>query len=129
MSVLTAMVLCLTPVATDGDTFRCSNLEGSFRMAGIDAPDKTCVRRKVENCSISGSKGDWIVSRDALERMFWRGKVELIYYRKDPYRRQIVTVCVRGRNVNAKMVAEGYAEAKPLWTGKGLTAKCKGQRL
>lgn len=43
MSLPAAIFLCLSPVAIDGDTLRCANIEqaqGRVRLARIDAPER-----------------------------------------------------------------------------------------
>jgi endonuclease YncB( thermonuclease family) len=124
MSIATAFVLCLSPIVVDGDTFRCKGATVKYRMAGIDAPDHTCKNRKIGNCFLTGPKGDWTVSRDALKRMFRRGKVRVLVLGQDPFKRTVVAVCARDGNLNARMITKGYAIHKPTWTGKGVKVKC-----
>lgn len=37
--MLTAILICLAPIATDGDTFRCSISGVRVRVFGVDAPE------------------------------------------------------------------------------------------
>jgi endonuclease YncB( thermonuclease family) len=42
MTILTALLICLAPVATDGDTIRCNNdKNATVRMFGYQSVDKT----------------------------------------------------------------------------------------
>ena len=126
MTILLSLVLCVAPVVLDGDTFRCSNFEKRFRMAGIDAPDHTCKgRRFIINCHTEGARGGWTASRDKLKRLLKRGPVYVHIFAKDPYKRNIATVCVNETNVNKKMVDTGFALFKPTWNGRGLRVQCR----
>lgn len=124
MSFILFLTACVSPIAIDGDTIRCRNFQENIRLAGIDAPDKSCRGRRAGNCFLTTSRGDWNVSREALQTMLRRGKVQVHFYNGSTYGRRIALVCGRGINLNARMVNMRYAIAKPTWTGRGIRDKC-----
>jgi endonuclease YncB( thermonuclease family) len=119
-----ALVACPAPTATDGDTIRCKGQATSVRLAGIDAPDKSCVGRKAGNCYTIGERGDWTVSKTALQRMLRRGLATIKLFDGTTYGRRIAVVCVGGRNLNAAMVDGGFAIYKSEWSGAGVRFDC-----
>ena len=123
MSIALALAVCASPVVIDGDTFRCGQVR--YRIGGIDAPDKSCTGRRAGNCAVYGPRGDWLVSRDYLRRALARGRLTLHIYKGATYGRRIAAVCVRGANIGAVMIAEGYAVYKPTWNGAAVRVRCK----
>ena len=39
MPILNAFLICLAPIASDGDTLRCANTDARIRVWGIQAPE------------------------------------------------------------------------------------------
>lgn len=127
MSAVAALVLCLSPTVMDGDTFRCANIPQKIRIAGIDAPDKSCNGRRQTNCLLTGPRGDWTVSRDKLARLFRTNQpIMLRLYRGTTYGRSIAAVCIGRTNVGAFMVRNRYARYMAQWNGAGVRYKCQG---
>ena len=121
---IAAFILCVTPVATDGDSFRCNNITGAIRVAGIDAPDKTCPKRRRKNCSLYGPRGDWKPSHEAFQIWLDKGRVMVSLNGTDPYKRHIGVICSNKVNVNAWMVKERYAKHKEEWNGWATKVDC-----
>lgn len=107
-----AIFLCLSPVAIDGDTLRCANVEqakGRVRLARIDAPER----------GQPGSKE----ATAALAAMIEQGPVRCTpvdadprragYQSTDPFGR-IVARCRVGRaDLGAAMKRQGHAVVWP----------------
>lgn len=82
----------------DGDTFDMLTSEKKtirIRMNGIDCPER---------------KQDFYqAAKDALGRMIFKKKVEIIVTGRDRNRRVIATVFCNGQDINLAMVQNGYA--------------------
>ncbi|MCB5176236.1 MULTISPECIES: thermonuclease family protein [Microvirga] len=88
--------------AVDGDTIRIG--DRSLRLEGIDAPEMR------QTCTLDGEVylcGE--TSRNALIRMILNRDVQCRSSGRDRYRRLLVSCTVDGRDLNARMVEEGWA--------------------
>jgi endonuclease YncB( thermonuclease family) len=87
---------------TDGDTLRMG--ENRLRLKGIDAPEmrQTCFRN-----GRSYSCGE--TARDRLVGMVQRQQVQCRPAGRDRYKRLLTYCTANGRDLNAAMVAEGWA--------------------
>lgn len=126
MSMTLAFAACISPVVVDGDTIRCKGQIESVRLAGIDAPDKTCAgRRNPDNCHLTTPKGTTSAqSTQRLRSLLKRGRVTVRYYTGLTYGRKIGVLCVKGINVSAYMVRKGYVIHKPTWNGAAVNVVC-----
>lgn len=112
-----------TPYVHDGDTISLGGRR--MRLLGLDAPelDQTCRRQGAEyRCDME--------ARDALRRLV-AGGATCQGWRRDRYDRLLVTCLRVGDDVNARLVAEGWAiaygdydeqERQARYTGRGLWA-------
>ncbi len=66
MSVTAALLICLAPIAHDGDTARCGNTKQSVRIFGIEAPEigtagaldsRVALQRKIEGGLLCEPRG------------------------------------------------------------------------
>jgi endonuclease YncB( thermonuclease family) len=90
--------------AIDGDSLRLAGEE--MRLKGIDAPEfaQTCqVSRQTVECGRE--------SRAALRKLLRSGLVTCIGSERDRFGRLLVSCRVRGVDINAAMVRDGYAIA------------------
>jgi len=115
MIELPLVALCLVASVYDGDTITC---EGGtrLRLAGIDAPEIKCPRRR-RPCA----PGDPIASRDNLRRLVDEADGLIVYslvdanlcragfQDRDPFGRPVVRVWVNGRELSAEQLAGGFA--------------------
>lgn len=108
-----AFALCLVASIYDGDTIRCA--DGTrLRLAGIDAPEISCQRRRP--CNTSGA----IESRDNLRRLAPAGttisfrltdanKCRRGFQATDPFGRSVVQAFSRGVDLGSAQLQAGYA--------------------
>jgi len=88
--------------AIDGDSLRISGEE--LRLKGIDAPEL------MQTCTVSGRETPCgREARSALRRLLSTGLSTCIGSERDRYGRLLVDCRVRGIDVNAAMVRDGYA--------------------
>lgn len=103
--VAAAQMLTGVPAITDGDTIVVAGTK--VRLNSIDAPetDQRCIDRdrRPYACGLN--------SREALQRLIGDKPVECVGDTSDVYGRRLMTCAAGGRNVNAAMVAEGWALA------------------
>ena len=88
--------------ATDGDTIRIG--DARLRLKGIDAPEMR------QTCSRSGqsySCGE--AARDALVNLIGNQPVQCRASGRDRYQRVLAFCTAGGRDLNARMVEEGWA--------------------
>jgi uncharacterized membrane protein YsdA (DUF1294 family) len=96
---------CLNPSHHDGDNIRCSNVPGSMRLHGIDAPEMPGACRPGRECT----PGDPYAARDYL-RALTRGRaVRCDVVDVDHYGRQVVDCTADGQNIGCAMIAGGQA--------------------
>jgi len=99
-----AAVICLAPVAVDGDTLRCSNL-GLVRLIGIDAPEMAGHCRPGRTCT----PGDGVASAHALGRLIAGRNVACSIENRDRYGRILARCTAVGRDLSCAMVQGGWA--------------------
>ncbi|CEG09699.1 Succinoglycan biosynthesis protein ExoI [Afipia felis] len=103
--VAAAQMLTGAATITDGDTIVVAGTK--VRLNGIDAPetDQRCIDRdrRPYTCGLN--------SREALQRLIGDRPVECVGATSDVYGRRLMTCAAGGRDINAAMVAEGWALA------------------
>lgn len=104
MSPMLAALLCLTPVAIDGDTLRCANL-GRVRLIGIDAPETAGHCRKGRVCT----PGDGMASKRTLARLIKGRAVTCQDGGRDRYGRVLGRCYAGGVDLSCAMVSAGQA--------------------
>jgi len=103
--------------AIDGDSLRLDGVE--MRLEGLDAPElgQTCRR----------SDGlDWPCGREAraaLRKLLGHGLVTCVGREHDIYGRLLVTCHMRGADINAELVRQGYAVAYGGYTAEERAAR------
>ena len=96
---------CLNPSQHDGDNLRCSNVDGSMRLHGIDAPEMPGACRPGRDCT----PGDPYAARDYLRSLTRGHNVRCDVVDVDHYGRQVVECTADGENIGCAMVAGGQA--------------------
>jgi endonuclease YncB( thermonuclease family) len=115
---MSALLLCLAPVALDGDTIRCANVGPALRMTGIDAPELPGHCRVGRTCA----PGDPVKAKTDLQAAM-KGTVRFRILKVDVYRRIVVAVYYRGQNLSCRQLASGNAIYKPEWDSGKIVAK------
>ena len=109
MPILTAAVLCVSPVVHDGDSLRCG--DEKIRIVNIDAPElpgsPKCESRKGKPGWCDYAKA--AQSRDALIAFLGRGRVMIERTGVDRYGRTLARVTVNGRDAGEWLVLKGLA--------------------
>ena len=100
-----ASFACLNPSHHDGDNIRCSNVPGSMRLHGIDAPEMPGACRPGRECT----PGDPYAARDYLESLTRGRDVSCTVVDVDHYGRDVVECAADGRNIACAMIASGQA--------------------
>jgi len=111
MSALSALVLCLMPVAVDGDTLHCSNRKSSLRITGIDSPEMPGHCRTGRVCA----PGDPVKAKESLAVILATGKVRYRPLKRDLYGRTVAVVYANRVNVSCAQISSGNAIYKPAW--------------
>lgn len=96
------IIVCNSPVVTDGDTFRCGELR--IRLAGIDAPEMKGHCRKGRDCT----PGDPVKAKEFLRELIGEA-TSCQQTGKDHYGRVIARCESEGRDLSCAMVAAGQA--------------------
>ena len=102
LSLAAVTLGCVQPVAIDGDTIRCANL---------DAPELPGHCRRGRVCA----PGDPRASRAALAALLRRGPVLVTLLGRDRYHRHLALVAAGGVNLSCAQIAAGQAIYKPRW--------------
>lgn len=106
---------------TDGDTIVINDTP--IRLDGIDAPetDQTCIGgdRRAFPCGVQ--------ARDALRDMIADRRVTCAGEEIDQYDRRLMVCSTAGRELNAAMVAEGWALAFVRYSNRYLTQQERAQ--
>ena len=100
-----ASFACLDPSHHDGDNIRCSNVPGSMRLHGIDAPEMPGACRPGRECT----PGDPFAARDYLRSLTSGRAVSCTVVDVDHYGRDVVECTADGRNLGCAMIAAGQA--------------------
>lgn len=121
MSIIAAALICIAPVAIDGDTVRCEGVRKPLRISGIDSPEMPGHCRRGRVCA----PGDPHKAKAAMAALI-KGKVTYDVIKVDLYGREIVVMYADGVNVSCSQIASGNAIFKPTWdAGKRIKAECK----
>jgi uncharacterized membrane protein YsdA (DUF1294 family) len=99
---------CLNPSHHDGDNLRCSNMPGSMRLQGIDAPEMPGGCRPGRTCV----DGDPFAARDYLRGLTAGKLLQCVQEDTDAYDRRIVNCSAGGVNISCAMIASGHAVAR-----------------
>ena len=102
---LAASFTCLDPTHHDGDNLRCSNVPGSMRLNGIDAPEMPGACRPGRRCV----EGDPYAARDQLRSITAGKALQCVQEDTDSYGRRIVNCTADGVNISCAMIASGHA--------------------
>jgi endonuclease YncB( thermonuclease family) len=98
---------------SDGDTINIQDSLGTkvkVRLYGIDAPETEKVNKKTGKITKPGQPyGE--EAYQSLNSKVYRKQVKLDVMAIDQYKRLVGIVYLNGKNINQKMVAEGYAWA------------------
>jgi micrococcal nuclease len=98
---------------SDGDTIQVITPEQTklrVRLSGIDAPETPKTNQRTGHVNIPGQPyGE--ESRKALEGKIMGKQIRLDIIDIDQYKRMVGMIWIGTRNINLKMVNEGYAEA------------------
>lgn len=118
-----AAFLCLSPIATDGDTIRCQGEGAAIRMVGIDAPELRGCRGKAGRVCVTG---DGMAARVYLQGALNLGPVTIEPISVDRYGRTVARVMTSdGANASCTMILGGHAVAKVRWdTKRGARRDC-----
>jgi len=100
-----ASFTCLNPTHHDGDNLRCSNVDGSMRLNGIDAPEMPGACRPGRRCV----DGDPFAARDQLRSITAGKALQCVQEDTDSYGRRIVNCTADGVNISCAMIASGHA--------------------
>ena len=100
-----ASFACENPSHHDGDNLRCSNVPGSMRLQGIDAPEMPGACRPGRNCV----DGDPFAARDYLRGLTAGKTLQCVQEDTDNYGRAIVNCTAQGVNISCAMIAGGHA--------------------
>jgi endonuclease YncB( thermonuclease family) len=119
MSSLPALLLCLSPVAVDGDTIHCAGAKPALRVSGIDAPELPGHCRTGRVCA----PGDPFKAKADMAALLASGKVQYRILKHDLYGRLVVVVYVEGKNASCTMIASGDAIFKPTWDARHIVKK------
>lgn len=104
--MITALFLCLSPVAVDGDTLRCGS--ELVRLIGIDAPELPGHCRRGRVCT----PGDGFESRRALHSLIARRPVRCAGVGRDRYGRVLARCEAGGVDLSCAMIARRQAVAR-----------------
>ena len=96
---------CVNPSHHDGDNMRCTNVPGSMRLQGIDAPEMPGACRPGRICV----QGDPFAARDYLRSLTQGRDVQCVQEDTDFYGRRIVNCTADGKNISCAMIAGGMA--------------------
>ena len=99
---------CANPTHHDGDNLRCSNVPGSMRLQGIDAPEMPGGCRPGRACV----DGDPYQARDYLRGLTAGKTLQCVQDDTDQYDRRIVNCTAGDENISCAMIASGLAVAR-----------------
>ena len=105
LAAAAASFACESPSHHDGDNLRCSNVPGSMRLQGIDAPEMPGACRPGRNCV----DGDPFAARDYLRGLTAGKTLQCVQEDTDTYGRAIVNCSAGGVNISCAMIAGGHA--------------------
>lgn len=104
--MIPALLLCLSPVAVDGDTLRCGH--ELVRLNGIDAPELPGHCRTGRVCT----PGDGWASKRVLHSLVRRGEVRCAGVGRDGYGRVLARCEAGGLDLSCAMIERGQAVAR-----------------
>lgn len=99
---MSATLLCLSLIVTDGDTFRCNGVK--VRIEAIDAPELSRCR-KGRVCA----SGNGRAAKAYLERLTSKGRVQCAASGFDRYGRTLARCRVNGVDLGCAMIRAGHA--------------------
>jgi endonuclease YncB( thermonuclease family) len=119
VALAAAAALNCTPVATDGDTFRCG--DERIRLLGIDAPEMAGRCREGRRCV----PGNADASKASLTRALKAKPLQIDRVGTDRYGRTLATVQAGGRNLSCHQMAARAAVYIRKWdNGKRIAKTC-----
>lgn len=120
-AIIAAVLSCAAPLALDGDTIRCANLERPVRLLGIDAPELPGHCRMGRTCA----PGNPYASTRELAAALRGQPVTLRPVGFDRYGRTLAQVYARGLELSCHQLARGRAVYVARWDqGRRVAMAC-----